>query len=91
MLELLFNIIAGLEDCNCIKKRLHHKYFLVNIAKLLRTPYFEENLQTAASVLLIIKLLIKYWASANLFLIKNTTWNGFYYKDLPICSEYIFS
>ena len=39
---------------------------------------FEEHLRTAASVLLNIKLLIKYWVSADFFLIKNITWNGFY-------------
>ena len=32
----------------------------MNIAKLLRTTYFQEHLRTAASVLLIIKLVIKY-------------------------------
>ena len=37
VLELLFNIVAGLEDCNYIKKRFQHKCFLVNIAKFLRT------------------------------------------------------
>ena len=35
-----------------------------------------------AAILLIVKLLIKYWTSADLFLIKNITWNGFYYKGL---------
>ena len=37
MLELLFNVVAGLEDCNCNTKRFQHKYFLVNIVKFLRT------------------------------------------------------
>ena len=35
-------------------------------------------LRTAASILLIKKLLIKYLASTDLFLIKNITWNSFY-------------
>ena len=35
-------------------------------------------LRTAASILLIKKLLIKYLASTDLFLIKNMTWNSFY-------------
>ena len=39
--------------------------------EIFKNTYFEEHLQTAASVLLIKKLLIKYWATANLFLIKN--------------------
>ena len=39
--------------------------------EIFKNIYFEEHLQTAASVLLIIKLLIKYWTSVNLFLIKN--------------------
>ena len=50
MLELLFNIVAGLEDYSCITKRFQHKYFLVNIAKLFKNTYLEEHLRTAASV-----------------------------------------
>ena len=50
--------------------------------EIFKNTYFEEHLQTAASALLIIKLLIKYWTSAELFLIKNITWNGFYYEGL---------
>ena len=44
--------------------------------KIFKNIYFEEHLQTTVSVLLIIKLLIKYWASGNLFLIKkhNMEW-----------------
>ena len=34
----LFNKAAGLKTCNLIKKRLQHKFFPVNIAKILRTP-----------------------------------------------------
>ena len=33
-----------------IKKRLQHWSFLVNVAKFLRTPYYEEHLQIAAFV-----------------------------------------
>ena len=55
MLKLLYNKVTGLQLFNFIKKRLQHRCFLVNIAKFLRTP-IEEHLQTAASVLLIIKL-----------------------------------
>ena len=58
--------------------------------KIFRNTYFEEHLQMAASTLLIINLLIKYWTSADLFLIKNITWNDFYYKGLQVCSEHIF-
>ena len=38
LLELLFNKVAGLENWNCIKKRLQRKCFLANIAKFFRTP-----------------------------------------------------
>ena len=38
MLDSLFNKAAGLQACNFIKTRLHHKCFPVNIAKVLRTP-----------------------------------------------------
>ena len=40
--ELLFNIVSGLEDSSFIKKRFQHKYFLVNIAKFLRTPILKN-------------------------------------------------
>ena len=74
MLELLFDIVAGLEV-------FQHKR-PCEYCKIFKNTCFEEYLQTAASVLLIIKLLIKYWTSANLFLIKNIKWNGFYYEGL---------
>ena len=78
VLQLPFNIVARLEGCDCIKKRFQHRPFLVNNAAFLRTTYFEEHLRTTASVLLIINLVIVYWAFANLYLLKNITWNGFY-------------
>ena len=51
--------------------------------EIFKNTYFKEHLRTAGAVLLIIKLLIKYWVSAaDFFLIKNITWNGSYYKGL---------
>ena len=40
MLESLFNKFADLKAYNFIKKRLRHRFFPVNIAKLLRTAGF---------------------------------------------------
>ena len=48
MLESLFNKVADPKFYNFIKKRLQHRCFPVNIAKFLKTPYFEEHLRTAA-------------------------------------------
>ena len=45
MLEPLFNKVAGLKAYNFIKKRLQHRCFPVNIAKLLRTAFFIEQLR----------------------------------------------
>ena len=44
--SLFFNKDAGLtpKACNFIKKRLWHRYFHVNIAKFLRTPFLIERL-----------------------------------------------
>ena len=42
VLELPFNIVPRLEVYNCIKKRLQHRCFLVNIAKFLRTPILKN-------------------------------------------------
>ena len=55
VLECLFNKAAGLQVFNFVKKRLQHGCFSVIIAKVLRISilkniYFEEHLQTAASV-----------------------------------------
>ena len=60
MLESLFNKFADLKAYNFIKKRLRHRFFPVNIAKLLRTASgfltilaennFEENHSSVKSV-----------------------------------------
>ena len=49
MLESLFNKIAGLKDCNFIKKRIQHRCFPVNIAKFLRTVFFRIPLVAASA------------------------------------------
>ena len=36
--------------CYLFNKRLQHRYFLVNIAKLSRTPFLQEHLETPDSV-----------------------------------------
>ena len=73
MLESLFDKVTGLEVCNFIEKRLQQlcscKYW-----KIFKNTYFEEHLQTAVSIRLIIKLVISIW---HLFLIKNMMWDGF--------------
>ena len=48
-LESLFNKVAFLQFCNFIKKRLHHRCFLVDIAsKIYKNTYFDKHLQKAA-------------------------------------------
>ena len=42
VLGSLFNIVVGLQAFNFIIKRLQHKCFPVNIAKLLRTPVLKN-------------------------------------------------
>ena len=42
--SLFFNKVAGLKAYNFIKKRLWHRCFPVNMAKLLRTAFFIEHL-----------------------------------------------
>ena len=42
MLELLFNIVAGLKNCSFITKRFQHQYFIVNILKFLRTSILKN-------------------------------------------------
>ena len=39
---LFSNKVAGLQVCNFIKKRLQHRYFLVNIGKFIRTPILKN-------------------------------------------------
>ena len=45
VLESLLNKVAGLSDCNFIKKRLQHKFFPVKFHKFLRASFFTEHLQ----------------------------------------------
>ena len=40
MLEFLFNKVAAFQVCDFIKERLQHRYFPVNVQKILRTPMF---------------------------------------------------
>ena len=41
--ESLLNKVAGLHACNFNKKRLQHRYFLINFVKLLRTPCLQDT------------------------------------------------
>ena len=42
VLESLFNKVAGLQDCNFIKKRFLHRCFLIKVLKVLRTPVLKN-------------------------------------------------
>ena len=41
--SVFLNKVAGLRHVTFLKKRLWHRYFLVNLAKFLRTPFFTEH------------------------------------------------
>ena len=43
VLESLFNTVAGHQAFNFIRKRLQHRYFPVNIAKLYKSSFFIEQ------------------------------------------------
>ena len=43
--SLIFNKAASLRNATLLKKRLQHRCFPVNFAKLLKTPLFTEHLQ----------------------------------------------
>ena len=66
MLELLFNIVAGLQYCILLQKgglQLYYKKIPTQVLSceycdIFKNTYFEEHLRTAASILLIIKLII---------------------------------
>ena len=51
---VFFNKVAGPQDCNFIKKRLHHRLFPVKFAKVLRTSFLltEHPRMTASCVYL---------------------------------------
>ena len=42
--ESLCNKVGGLQACNCIKSRLQHRWFPMNIAKFLRTTFCYRTL-----------------------------------------------
>ena len=67
-----FEMFTGkhLKACNCIKKRLQHKYFPVNITNFLRTPTLKNISERLLLHLFLIKtrkatgfksLRLKYW------------------------------
>ena len=39
---VFFNEVAGHQNCNCIKKRLQHRYFLAYIRKFVRRPILKN-------------------------------------------------
>ena len=41
--EGFFNKVAGLRPATLFKKRLCHRFFPVNFAKFLRTPFLQNN------------------------------------------------
>ena len=43
VLESLFNKAAGLKTFDIIKKRLQHRYFLMNNAKFIITPILKNS------------------------------------------------
>ena len=46
---IFFNKVAGLRPASLLKNTLWHRYFPVNFAEFLRTPYFIEHLWMTAS------------------------------------------
>ena len=59
MLESLFNKFTGLQTGNLIKKRLQHKCFPVNIAKIFKSIYFKGHLWTTTSRLYWFEVIIE--------------------------------
>ena len=73
-----------LEACNFFKKRLWHRYFAVNIAKFLRTPFLKEHLWTTASVFRKHKVRkhvlndgFDYFLRVNIYILPRTDHMGF--------------
>ena len=62
MLELLFNKVTGLEVYNFIKKRIQHRFFLVNIAKFLRELIL-KNISNGSFCTSNHKVSNRYWTS----------------------------
>ena len=49
--SLFFNKVAGLRPATLSKKKLWHRFFLVNFAKFLRTPFLRGDCFWSASLL----------------------------------------
>ena len=43
--RVFFNKVAGLQNCNFIKKIHQHRHFPLKFSRFLRTPFFTEHLQ----------------------------------------------
>ena len=50
VLESLFNKVAGLQACNVIIKETPTQVFSCEICETFKNNYFEEHLQTTASI-----------------------------------------
>ena len=75
MLESLFNKVADLKVCNFMKMKLQHRCFLVDIAKFLRTAFFQNT--PGGYFCQFDKVTVQYRASANLlcFIKNNVGWS----------------
>ena len=67
VLKSLFNKAAGLQVFNCIKKRLQHNCFPMNIAKFFRAAFFIEILRW----LLLNKVVLKNFAELTGVFLQN--------------------
>ena len=89
LLESLFNNVAGLKAWKFIKKRLWHRYFLVNFPQFFRKPYLQQN--TSNWLLLLIPpkfypliTLCSFFPSFFSFIIDNCNYGSLHRKCLKM-------
>ena len=81
MLEFLFNNVADLKVYNFIRKRLHHRCFLVrNIVKFLRAAYIEHFWRLLQKM--------SYWTPLQVFFIWMNVYELFKLSVLRSITQY---
>ena len=81
--SLFFNKVAGVRPATLLKKRPWHRYFPVNFAKFLRTPFPTEHLRS-----LLLDIITKYEKRQKYLPIMHeaTCENYFDFKHFVFCS-----
>ena len=95
--SFFFNKVAGLSRANLLKEKLWHRFFLVNFAKFLRTPFLTEHVSWLLLfcfhkiIKISLKLILKFsWKFSQYIYFEFSFFSYFSYIP-PICYSLIYT